>query len=84
MYAAVALKQMSEMAETVWLGIVGWRTGPRFSEGDPGRNRAVWSYRPQEVQACLCLHEADGLGNTLLMDDAGIPGVLSMPYFWIL
>ena len=80
MYAAVALKQMSEMAETVWqdrgladrAAILGGeiREGiERYGITDHGKYGRVYVY------------EADGLGNTLLMDDAGIPGLLSMPYF---
>ena len=80
MYAAVALKQMSEMAESVWqdrgladrAAILGGeiREGiERYGITDHGKYGRVYVY------------EADGLGNTLLMDDAGIPGLLSMPYF---
>lgn len=80
MYAAVALEQMSKIAETVWQdhALAGRakllsqeiRGGiERYGIVEHGKYGRVYAY------------EADGLGNTLLMDDAGIPGLLSMPYF---
>lgn len=80
MYAAVVLDQMAEIAEQVWQdkALAGRAAilGGQIREGI-----RTYGIVKHEVFGNVYAYETDGMGNTLLMDDAGIPGLLSMPYF---
>jgi meiotically up-regulated gene 157 (Mug157) protein len=79
LFAVVSLRQLSTMAaQVLWdaklaaeaeaLAAEVERALNLYGKVDHPKWGSVWAY------------EVDGYGNTLLMDDAGAPGLLSLPY----
>lgn len=79
MYAAVVLDQLAEGARSLWgdealalraeaLGRTIRKALDRHAQVDHAVHGRVWAY------------EVDGRGNHLLMDDANVPSLLSIPY----
>ncbi|WMJ87468.1 glycoside hydrolase family 125 protein [Anaerocolumna sp. MB42-C2] len=80
MYATVVLEGISEIAELVY-------QDSALAEQAMGLGREIregikrFGVVDHPIYGQVYAYEADGLGNFLLMDDAGIPGLLSAPYF---
>lgn len=80
MYAAVVLDYMAEIADMVWhdeaLSAEAAALGKEIRDG-------IEKYGTVDDSEFgrMYVYEADGLGHQLLMDDAGVPGLLSAPYY---
>lgn len=79
MFAVVALRQMREFAEWVFRDLDFVKElADLEAEVDRGI-RLYGIYRHPEFGP-IYAYETDGFGNYCLMDDAGTPGLLSIPY----
>lgn len=79
MFAVVALRQMGEIAEWVFRdpGLV--RELKRLEQDVDHGIQLYGIYRHPEFGP-IYAYETDGYGNYCLMDDAGTPGLVSIPY----
>lgn len=80
MYVAVVLGYIAEIADKVW------HDAPLSGEAIALRQEireGVEKYGTvvDAEFGKMYAYEADGLGNQLLLDDAGVPGLLSAPYY---
>lgn len=80
MYAAVVLKEIREMAENVAKDSALAREVSVLEE-EIRAGIEKFGVTEHEIYGKVYVYETDGLGHQLLMDDAGIPGLLSMPYY---
>lgn len=80
MYAAVVLGEITEMAVEVYSDM---ELAELASVLEQEIRSGIKQYGivEHDVYGKVYAYEADGLGNYLLMDDAGIPGLLSAPYY---
>lgn len=80
MYAAVVLGYMAELADTVWhdapLAAEAAALGKEIRTGIE-----TYGIVNDAEFGKIYAYEVDGLGHSLLMDDAGVPGLLSAPYY---
>lgn len=80
MFAAVTLKQMGEIAR--WVFRDERLVGRMASLEDEIRHGiALYGTYNHPVYGKMYAYETDGYGNYCLMDDAGTPGLMSIPYF---
>nr|MCR5313221.1 glycoside hydrolase family 125 protein [Bacteroidaceae bacterium] len=79
MFAVVSLRQMAEMVETI---NKDERLAKRCRELADEVDGAIKSFAVvnHPKYGRIYAYEVDGFGNYLLMDDANIPSLLSMPY----
>ena len=79
MFAVVALGYFAELARTVWGDdSLAERAVRLRGEIDDGiRTHGIVDH---EVHGRIYAYEVDGLGRSLLTDDANIPSLLSIPY----
>lgn len=79
MFAVVVLGYVSEVATAV-LGdaVLAWKAAILKGEIDRGIQEHAIVDHPEFGR--MYAYEVDGLGNTLLMDDANVPSLLSIPY----
>ena len=79
MFAVVALECVHELATHIWknadLASKAQKLGQEIQQGI--ENHAVVNH---PVHGKIYAYEVDGLGNSLLMDDANVPSLLSIPY----
>lgn len=79
MFAVVTLRQMGEIAEWVFRDTAFVRELKKL-ENEVNRGIELYGiYRHPEFGP-IYAYETDGFGNYCLMDDAGTPGLLSIPY----
>ncbi|TLS48753.1 glycoside hydrolase family 125 protein [Paenibacillus antri] len=79
MFAAVALRYMREMAEWVFRDMALVKELTKL-EADVDHGIQLYGiYRHPEFGP-IYAYETDGFGNYCLMDDAGTPGLMSIPY----
>jgi len=79
MFAVVALGYLSEMAEELWKdGVLVERAKTLRHQIDSGIRQHAIHTHPTFGQ--IYAFEVDGLGNALLMDDANVPSLMSIPY----
>ncbi|MMZ62495.1 hypothetical protein D1872_247050 [compost metagenome] len=80
MFAAVTLKQMGEIARWVFRDerLVGRMAS---LEEEIRHGIALYGTYNHPVYGKIYAYETDGYGNYCLMDDAGTPGLMSIPYF---
>lgn len=79
MFAVVALRQMQEFAEWVFRDMA-LLAELKELEADVGHGIQLYGiYRHPEFGP-IYAYETDGFGNYCLMDDAGTPGLMSIPY----
>lgn len=82
MFAVVVLRYMAELAPVLWKDKGGIELGARAEilshEIDGGiKGHAIVAH---PVYGPIYAYEVDGLGGTLLMDDANVPSLMSIPY----
>jgi hypothetical protein len=83
LFAAVTLERLSEIAAGVYHDPSFARQCAEFARQVRGAiNRYGVVHHP--VHGEILAYEVDGLGNTLLMDDANAPGLLSLAYLELL
>ncbi|PUA37543.1 metal-independent alpha-mannosidase [Paenibacillus elgii] len=79
MFAVVTLRQMREMAEWVFRDLA-FVDELKKMEADVDHGIQLYGiYRHPEFGP-IYAYETDGFGNYCLMDDAGTPGLMSIPY----
>lgn len=79
MFAVVTLRQMREMAEWVFRDLA-FVDELKKLEADVDHGIQLYGiYRHPEFGP-IYAYETDGFGNYCLMDDAGTPGLMSIPY----
>ncbi|MDQ6418723.1 glycoside hydrolase family 125 protein [Paenibacillus sp. LHD-117] len=79
MFAVVALRQMQEFAEWVFRDMAMLAELKALEEEVDHGIRLYGIYRHPEFGP-IYAYETDGFGNYCLMDDAGTPGLMSIPY----
>ena len=79
MFASVILGFMAEMADEIWHD-AGFAARVRKLKGEI--DGGIEKYAAVDVPdfGKIYAYEVDGLGNYLLMDDANVPSLLSLPY----
>ncbi len=79
MFAVVVLRYVEIMAEEVWIDEPLMKKAIQLrNEIDDGIKR--YGIVVHETYGKIYAYEVDGLGNSLLMDDANVPSLLSIPY----
>eukprot|EP00873_Tetraselmis_striata_P021743 jgi/Tetstr1/442007/TSEL_030188.t1 len=79
MFAVVGLNYVAELAGSLWRKPeLAARAQRLAAEIDEGIRRHAIVQHPQ--YGMIYAYEVDGLGNHLLMDDANIPSLMSIPY----
>lgn len=79
MYAAVSMDRTAEMAEILFGDAQLARDAHGLSE-EIRHGIQTYGIVRHPVFGDIYAYETDGLGHHLLMDDAGVPGLLSIPY----
>lgn len=79
LFAAVSLRQMAEMAEWVFRDMDMLKELNKLEQQVRLGVERYGIYRHPEYGP-IYAYETDGFGNYSLMDDAGTPGLLSIPY----
>lgn len=78
-FAVVTLKQLAEMATEI-LHDAEFATECRALAGEVEAALAQYGRSREQQGGEVWAFEVDGYGNQLFMDDANIPGLLSLPY----
>ncbi|MEK3779371.1 glycoside hydrolase family 125 protein [Paenibacillus sp. FSL R5-0810] len=79
MFAVVSLRQMKDIAKWVFRDEALVNTISKLEEEVEHGIRLYGTYRHPEY-GLIYAYETDGYGNYCLMDDAGTPSLLSIPY----
>jgi meiotically up-regulated gene 157 (Mug157) protein len=79
MFVVVTLRQMREVAEFVYRDLAFERELARLEQQIDRGIRLYGRVRHPEF-GLIYAYETDGFGNYALLDDAGTPGLLSIPY----
>ncbi|MCQ6559208.1 glycoside hydrolase family 125 protein [Paenibacillus mendelii] len=79
MFAVVSLRQMGEIAEWVFRDLALVKELKRLEEDVDHGIQLYGIYKHPEFGP-IYAYETDGYGNYCLMDDAGTPGLMSIPY----
>lgn len=79
MFAVVALRRMHELLSVIKEDELAAEALTLAQEIDEGIRKYGTVEHPKYGK--IFVYETDGLGNYLLMDDANVPGLLSIPYF---
>ncbi|WP_308638293.1 glycoside hydrolase family 125 protein [Paenibacillus silvisoli] len=79
MFAAVTLGQMSEIAQWVFRDLE-LEASMRKLEEEIRHGIALYGIYRHPQLGPIYVYETDGFGNYCLMDDAGTPGLMSIPY----
>ncbi|THF77756.1 glycoside hydrolase family 125 protein [Cohnella fermenti] len=79
MFAVVTLRQMQEIATEVYRDL-SFREELRQLELEVERGIKLYGIYRHPQFGPIYAYETDGYGNYCLMDDAGTPGLLSIPY----
>ncbi len=80
LFAVTALRQLAEMSDALMPGD-GLAADCRALAGEVQKGIEQYGVVTDPKFGRMYAYECDGLGNTLLMDDAGNPGLVSIPYF---
>jgi len=82
MFAVVALGYAAELAQALWSEYGGNALAAKAAKlsGDIDQGIQTHGIVEHETYGRIYAYEVDGLGNSLLMDDANIPSLLSAPY----
>jgi len=82
MFAAVALNYVAEIAQTLWSEYGGNALAAKASKLANEIDQGIKEFGivEHETYGRIYAYEVDGSGNSLLMDDANIPSLLSAPY----
>lgn len=78
-FALTSLRQLAEIHSRVTGDTAQERECSAFAE-ELTSVLAAYSFIDDQNRGRLYAYEADGFGNTLFMDDANIPSLISMPY----
>lgn len=78
-FAVVSLHQLAEIANTV-LRDAALANESKALAGEVAAALAQYGHTRNGKGDAVWAYEVDGYGNTLLMDDANAPGLLSLPY----
>lgn len=78
-FAVVTLHRMAEMATALNMG-TGFAVDCQSLADEVAAALKVWGKARLPTSEIVWAYEADGYGNTLFMDDANTPGLLSLPY----
>ena len=79
MMAAHALKRMAGLLRTTWHDEARAARCLRLAEGIE-RGLRKWGTVRHPEYGCIYAYEVDARGSALLMDDANVPSLLSLPY----
>ncbi|GHH99831.1 glycoside hydrolase family 125 protein [Neobacillus kokaensis] len=79
MFAVVALRQMGEIARYVFRDMAFVKEAAAL-ENDIQHGIELYGIYHHPTFGKIYAYETDGFGNQCLMDDAGTPGLLSIPY----
>nr|WP_326074501.1 glycoside hydrolase family 125 protein [Paenibacillus alba] len=79
MFAVITLRQMAEIAKCVYRDELFVRELEQLADEIDRGIRLYGIYRHPEFGS-IYAYETDGFGNYCLMDDAGTPGLISIPY----
>ncbi|PPQ49011.1 metal-independent alpha-mannosidase [Paenibacillus peoriae] len=79
MFAVVALRQMQEIAEWVFRDL-DFLNELKDLEAEVEHGIRLYGIYRHPVFGSIYAYETDGFGNYCLMDDAGTPGLMSIPY----
>jgi len=79
MFAVVSLRQMGEIAEWVFRDMTLVKELKKLEQEVDHGIQLYGIYRHPEFGP-IYAYETDGFGNYCLMDDAGTPGLMSIPY----
>lgn len=80
-FAAISLRQLAEIQESV--GNSEFAKKCRDFSDEIAKAIDQYAMTVHSEYGTIYAYEVDGLGNMLLMDDANLPGLLSLPYFGI-
>ncbi len=80
LFAVTSLEQLAEMAETLKPGD-GFGAECRALAAEVRRGIQEFGIVNHPTHGRMYVYECDGLGNTLLMEDANLPSLVSIPYF---
>ena len=82
MFAVVALGYATELAQSLWAEYGGNALAAKAAKLASEIDQGIKEYGivEHEMHGRIYAYEVDGLGNSLLMDDANIPSLLSAPY----
>ena len=80
LFAVTALGQLAEMADTLKPGD-GFGVECRALAAEVQKGIQDYGIINHPKYGKMYVYECDGLGNNLLMEDAGLPGLVSIPYF---
>ncbi len=78
-FAVVTLRRMAEMATALNMG-TGFAVDCQSLADEVAAALKTWGQAKLPAGETVWAYEADGYGNTLFMDDANTPGLLSLPY----
>lgn len=79
-FAVVSLRQLAEIYRTVGLNKEGASQCESLADEVENALRKYGIHTLPDGSKIWC-YEFDGFGNQLIMDDAGLPSLLSLPYF---
>jgi len=79
LFAVVSLRQLAELAAQV-LGDVKLAAEAEALAAEVERALAQYGKTQHAAFGTIWAYEVDGYGNALMMDDAGAPGLLNLPY----
>ncbi len=80
LFAVTTLGQLAEMSDALKPGD-GFGAECRALAAEVQRGIQDFGVVNDPKYGKMYAYECDGLGNTLLMEDAGLPGLVSIPYF---
>lgn len=80
LFAVKSLEQLSEMSDALKPGD-GFASECRALAGEVKKGIEDYGIVDHPKFGKMYAYECDGMGHTLLMEDAGLPGLVSIPYF---
>lgn len=79
MFAAAVLEYVKELSKQVWNSNDLYQKAAKL-QADIRRGIEEHAIVQHPIYGKIYAYEVDGLGNSLLMDDANVPSLLSIPY----
>jgi meiotically up-regulated gene 157 (Mug157) protein len=80
LFAVTSLEQLAEMSDALMPGD-GFGAECRALAAEVSKGIEEYGIVNHPKYGRMYAYECDGLGNYLLMEDAGLPGLVSIPYF---